>query len=148
MRGAARPRALGIALVLAVVLTACGNGGEAERSPPPAEEGRPSSPAEIEIVEPPPGAVVDGESVPLEIELRGGRIVEKVATDIRPDEGHVHVALDGETLTLLGGSKEDLVDLAGRPLEPGEHLVEVEFVAADHGFFIPRVIATSTFTVE
>ncbi len=148
MSGTAWPRALGMALLLAVGLTACGNGGEAERSPPRAEEGRPSSTAELEIVEPEAGAVVDGESVPLEIELRGGRIVEEVSTDIRPDEGHVHVALDGETLTLLGGLKEDLVDLAGQPLEPGEHLLEVEFVAADHGFFIPRVIATSTFTVE
>jgi hypothetical protein len=37
-----------------------------------------------------------------------------------------------------------VVDL--RTLDPGEHLLEAEFVAADHAPFSPRVLAKSTFT--
>ena len=39
-----------------------------------------------------------------------------------------------------------LVDVEG--LAPGEHTLEAEFVAADHGPFDPRVTARATFTIE
>lgn len=135
-------------LVLAVALAACGNDAEPQEGEPGPQGERPSSSAELRIVEPAPGAVVSGDRVPVVLELEGGRIVEEVSTDLRPDEGHVHLALDGEALTLLGGLEEDLAELHGGPLEPGHHVLEAEFVAADHGFFIPRVLATTTFTVE
>jgi hypothetical protein len=38
-----------------------------------------------------------------------------------------------------------LVDIRG--LSPGEHTLEAEFVAADHGPFDPRVTAQTTFTI-
>lgn len=135
------------AVAVAVGLAACGN-DPAPESPASPQAERPSSTAELRIAEPEPGAMVSGDSVPVVLELEGARIVEEVSTDLRPDEGHVHLALDGETLTLLGGLEEDLVELRGAPLEPGQHVLEAEFVAADHGFFIPRVITTTTFTVE
>jgi hypothetical protein len=96
-------------------------------------------------VEPAPGATLSGDSVPVVLELQGARIVEEVSTDLRPDEGHIHLNLDGEALTLLGGLEEDLAEFKGEPLEPGQHILEAEFVAADHGFFLPRVIETTTF---
>lgn len=135
-------------LSLALTLAACGNDAEPDQADagPPGE--RPSSTAELRIVEPAPGVVVSADSVPVVLELEGGRIVEEVSTDLRPDEGHVHLALDGEALTLLGGLEEDLAELNGAPLEAGQHVLEAEFVAADHGFFLPRVISTTTFTVE
>jgi hypothetical protein len=33
-------------------------------------------------------------------------------------------------------------------LTPGQHLVQVEFVAADHAPFDPRVLAQAAFTVQ
>jgi hypothetical protein len=136
-----------VMITMAVSLAACGGEGEPEETASPAAD-RPSSTAELRIVEPAPGAVVSGDIVPVVLELEGARIVEEVSTDLRPDEGHVHLALDGESLTLLGGLEEDLAELRGEPLPPGQHILEAEFVAADHGFFLPRVIATTTFTVE
>jgi hypothetical protein len=137
-------------LVLISALTACGGGGGGDATPTPTATAasRPSTDAEIEILQPTPGAVVDGTSVPVEIDLIGAELIEESSTEVNPKEGHIHLALDGETLTLLGGLEEDLAELAGGPLEPGQHVLEAEFVAADHGFFIPRVIATVTFTVE
>lgn len=134
-------------LAMVVGLAACGGEAEPEETASPAGD-RPSSTAELRIVEPTPGAVASGDSVPVVLELEGARIVEEVSTNLRPDEGHVHLALDGESLTLLGGLEEDLAELRGEPLDPGQHILEAEFVAADHGFFLPRVIATTTFTVE
>lgn len=141
-------RRIAVIVMTAALLAACGDGGgDAPPTPSPGGE-RPSSPATIAIVQPEPGAEVDGESVPVVLDLEGGTIVEEVSTELTPTEGHVHLALDGETLTLLGSLEEDLAELAGGPLEPGQHILEAEFVAKDHGFFIPRVTSTVTFTVR
>jgi len=141
-------RHLAAMLATVALLGACGEGGgNAEPTPSPPGE-RPSSPATLTIVEPAPGAEVDGDSVPVRLELEGGTIVEEVSPELTPTEGHVHLALDGETITLLGTLEEDLATLAGGPLEPGQHILEAEFVAKDHGFFIPRVTSTVTFTVR
>ena len=63
--------------------------------------------------------------------------------DVRPDTGHVHLAVDGTTVTLLAGLTYDIKDLT-----PGNHILQAEFAAADHGYFDPRVLATATFTVQ
>lgn len=134
---------------LALVASACGNGDEpAPGGGTPTAGQRPSSPAELTILEPQPGDVAPPDDIPVRIELENAEIVEEVSTNITPDEGHIHLSLDGEVLTLLGGLEENLAELAGEPLEPGPHLLEAEFVAADHGFFIPRVVTSVTFTVR
>lgn len=117
-----------------------------ESTSPPAAgtpQTRPSSTAELGILEPTPGQVVEGSEVLVRLELTGARITEQVTTRLAPDEGHVHLKLDGMVVTLLGGLEERLTGLT-----PGPHLLEVEFVAADHGPFTPRVIRTATFTVR
>lgn len=138
-------------LVAALLLAACGGDGQ-ETGPTPTateEAARPSSPAELTIVEPEPGAVYPPDDVPVRLELENAEIIEEVSTDLRGDEGHVHLVLDGETVTLLGGLDENLAELVeGGELAPGMHILEAEFVAADHGFFLPRVITTVTFQVE
>ena len=125
------------AVMAMVVLAACseneGNG--------PVE--RPTSTAELRIAEPVPGAVVPEGEVLVRLELEGGRITSQVTTELEPDVGHVHVRLDGRTITLLGGLEERIPEV-----EPGQHVLEVEFVAADHGPFDPRVLATVVFTAE
>jgi hypothetical protein len=132
-------RSLG-AMALAVVLAACGGGAS------DATDGggdRPASTGEIRIVQPEPGAVVPADDVVVEVELTGATIAAEASTDIRPDEGHIHISVDGETITLLGGLREEVPGL-----EPGTHLLEVEFAASDHGPFEPPVIESVTFTVE
>ena len=128
-------------LVLAVALTACG-GQEPPPEPSSEPAARPSSTGQVRVVEPEPGAEVEGPDVRVVIELTGAELIEEVSVDLQPDEGHIHLKLDGETITLLGGLEEVVPDVA-----PGPHLLEVEFVAADHGPFNPRVVQTIAFRV-
>lgn len=142
-------RAGSLVLGAVLLLSACGGDAGNQSSPTPTAAERPSSPAELTIVQPEPGGVYPPDDVPVRLELENAEIVEEVSTDLRGDEGHIHLALDGETVTLLGGLDENLADLVdGGSLESGMHVLEAEFVAADHGFFLPRVITTVTFQVE
>jgi hypothetical protein len=128
------------AIVGSLLLVACdGSGGDANG---PTPEARPSSPATIRIVQPEPGETIDGGRVHIAVELSGATLVEEATTRLRPDEGHIHIALDGETIDLLAGLEETI------RVEPGTHLLEVEFAAGDHGPFDPRVVQSVTFTVE
>lgn len=140
----------GAALAAVLLLAACGGEPENPASPTPtaATAERPSSPAELTIEEPEPGGVYPPDDVPVRLELENAEIIEEVSTDLRGDEGHIHLVLDGETVTLLGGVDENLAELVEGDLEPGMHILEAEFVAADHGFFLPRIITTVTFQVE
>ena len=137
-------RRLAVAVLgLSMGLAACtGNGGPGGDDPTAPVE-RPSSPASVEIVQPEPGEVVDGRRVEVVVELTGAELIDRVTTDITPDEGHVHLALDGETIDLLAGLEETI-----RNVEPGTHLLEVEFVAGDHVPFDPRIIESVTFEVR
>jgi hypothetical protein len=135
-------RSVVAAITGVVLLAACtddGGGGDGSGQTPAA---RPSSPAEVRIVQPEPGEAIEGERVHIEVELSGATLVEEATTQIRPDEGHIHLALDGETIDLLAGLEETI------RVEPGTHLLEVEFAAGDHGPFDPRVVQSVTFTVE
>lgn len=104
--------------------------------------------AALTIVAPAPGAVFTPDSVPVELSLEGGTIVEQATTNVTPDTGHVHVSVNGEILTNLAGLEFDLVDYRSAPFDPGTYLLEVEFVAADHSPFSPREIEQLTFTIE
>jgi len=133
----------------ALALAACGGGEpEADGSPTPTAAQRPSSTAELTILEPEPGGEYPPDDVPVMLDLEGATLSEVASTDLEPDEGHIHLTLDGELVTLLGGAEENLAELAEEPLAPGQHILEAEFVANDHGFFLPRVVQTVTFMVE
>lgn len=83
-------------------------------------------------------------TVPLRLKLEGGEIVPATTTgNVQPDEGHVHVYLDNNLVTMTASLSTDLQDVA-----PGQHLVEVEFVANDHFPFDPRVLAAVAFEVK
>lgn len=142
----------GIAAML--VLGACGGDGNGNRGgttpttlPNPAAE-RPSSTAKLTLVEPASGAVLGPEEVRVRLELTGAKLTKEVSRNLRPDEGHIHLRLDGETITLLGDLDENLAQILGAPVSSGPHLLEAEFVAADHGPFDPRIIVSVPFTVE
>ncbi len=136
-------RAWGL-LLLATGLVLAGCGGDpSPASSDPGPGPRPSSTASLAIVEPPDDALVRGDTVDVVFTLEGGTLVDLTATEVRPDEGHLHVTLDGALVSMTGGLEQELTGL-----EPGPHLLKAEFVAADHAPFEPRVLAAVAFTVE
>jgi hypothetical protein len=121
-----------LAVVALVAATACGNGGSS----------RPSSTGSIEITQPTRGEVVEGPSVTVKVALEGATLLEEASRNIRPDTGHMHITLDGTVITLLAGLEYTI-----ETVEPGTHVLQAEFVAADHGPFDPPVIETVSFRV-
>jgi hypothetical protein len=129
-------------LALVASASACGGGGEGDAATPSPDVAteRPTSSAELSITNPANGDRIAGDTARLEIDLQGAEIVDQTSTDLRPDEGHLHVVLDGTLVSMTSGTSQRLSDLA-----PGEHLLQVEFVANDHAPFDPRVLAAVTF---
>jgi Family of unknown function (DUF6130) len=78
--------------------------------------------------------------VGLEISLEDAVIVPQTSTDVAPDEGHLHVILDDQLISMTSRLRDTIADV-----EPGRHLLKVEFVASDHLPFDPRVIAVVSF---
>jgi hypothetical protein len=94
---------------------------------------RPSSLATVAVVEPANGATVVGASAHVVLRLTGGTIVPDSTTNLRPDEGHVHLYLNGQIVSMNYGLEQDLA------VTPGTYVLRAEFVAADHAPFNPRV---------
>jgi hypothetical protein len=139
--------AFGSLLCLGLAAVACGGGGgdgPASGSTSTAVSAvRPSSTAKLTIVSPKIGAVVKGSTVDIVVDLQGATIVAATSTDLQPDEGHLHVILDDQLLTMTAKTETLIPDVA-----PGHHILKVEFVANDHGPFFPNVVAVSSFEVK
>lgn len=104
---------------------------------------RPSSPATVEIQEPRANDTVSGTSVHIVLKLTGATIVQQTTTDIRPDEGHVHLYVNNVLVSMNYGLEQDI------PVQPGTIALKAEFVAADHAPFSPRVWSPEViFTVK
>jgi hypothetical protein len=133
-----------VAVALAAVgLAACSGGGDGGApTATTATVQRPSSPAKLSIVSPRNGQTVNGPRPALRLDLRGAKIVSQTTTRIRGDQGHVHLYVDGKLVTMNYGLRERLPQLT-----PGQHVVQVEFVAADHAPFDPRVLTQAAFEV-
>ncbi len=142
-------RAAAAGLALAAALLGCSSGqsgssGEgATLAPTTTAAERPSSPAKLTIDAPHNGQVVKGASVRLQLGLRNAKVVAATTTNIRPDQGHVHVMLDGRLISMNYGLSEALPKLTS-----GTHVLQVEFVAADHLPFDPRVLTQAAFEVQ
>ncbi len=137
----------GVTIVALLALPGCAggsDGGSATPSGPvPTSGPRPASPAELTIHTPKAGAVVHGTTVDLRVDLQGARIVPATTTNIKPDEGHLHVFLDDQLISMTEGLEQTIPDLT-----PGLHRIQVEFVASDHAPFDPRVVAVTEFEVK
>jgi hypothetical protein len=95
------------------------------------------------MVSPRPGERFHGDPaiVPVDLHLAGGRVVQTTSLRLVPNEGHIHLYLDGSLVAMTG--------LAGSvSARPGTHTLRAEFVAIDHLPFDPRVSVTVTFTVD
>ena len=106
---------------------------------------RPRSTASLAIVEPAPGASASAQDLEVVLRLDGGTVVDTASTTLAPDAGHVHLAVDGAVVSMTYGLVQSV---SLRSLPPGEHVLQAEFVAADHGPFSPRVTASTTFTKD
>jgi hypothetical protein len=138
-------RAVVATALAALALTACAGGGAGDASPPPttgALAERPSSPARLTIVSPRNGQTVRRGRPELRLDLRGGKIVAQTSTRVRGDQGHLHLSVDGKLVNMNYGLRAKLP-----PLSPGQHVVQVEFVAADHIPFEPRIMTQAAFEV-
>ena len=130
------------AITLVLALALLGSVACAKKDDGQAAE-RPRSTATLTIVSPKPNDVVDGKTFPVKIDLQGGRIVKVVEQDLTPDEGHMHVSIDGKLVT----QTFSLNDKLPTPKKKGSHLLQAEFVAKDHGPFDPRVLTSAPFEV-
>lgn len=145
-------RSLTVALALAaLVLAGCSSGGSSSSGgsgqPSATTAGatpdRPSSTGKLSIEAPRNGQTVSGGNLTLKLGLEGATIVQATTTKIQPDQGHVHVMLDGKLISMNYKLSEKLPKLTA-----GTHLIQVEFVASDHLPFDPRVLAQAAFQVN
>ena len=136
---------------VALTASACSSNGSPQpdtgatgSSPTPSVSAdRPASTAKLSILTPTNGQVVNGTMVEMKVRLRDATIVPATTADIVPDEGHLHVILDDQLISMTGKTTQLLSNLT-----PGQHLLKVEFVASDHAPFDPRVIAAVAFEVQ
>ena len=132
------------ALALALGLAACSGGGgpAAPATTAAATAPRPSSPAKLTIVTPRNGQTVRQDRPEVRVDLTGAKIVNQTTPRIEGDQGHLHLLVDGKLVTMNYGLSERLPQLP-----PGQHVVQVEFVAADHAPFDPRILTQAAFVV-
>jgi Family of unknown function (DUF6130) len=138
-RAALAAGVVGIALLAA----ACGGGsgpGDGTSTQPSA---RPSSPAKVAIESPKNGQTFTSGTIPVRIKLTGARIVPRTSLHITPTTGHLHLYVDDQIVSMNYKAVATLKDI-----KPGLHDLRVEFVAADHLPFDPRVIADVSFEVK
>jgi hypothetical protein len=102
---------------------------------------RPTTRARVAIVAPAAGATV-GSSFEVHLRLEGGRLASLSVVRLVPDEGHIHLALDGRVVAMSPG-----LDSSLNQVPPGRHTLTAEFVANDHGSYRPPVVAGVSFTV-
>jgi hypothetical protein len=133
-----------LAAVAALALAACsgGDGGSAAPATTTVAAARPSSPAKLTIETPRNGQTVRQARPEVHLNLVGAKIVSQTTTHIQGDEGHIHLIVDGKLVNMNYGLSQRLPQLT-----PGQHVLQVEFVAADHSPFDPRVLAQAAFTV-
>jgi hypothetical protein len=105
--------------------------------------GRPSTTAELHVLSPRAAEVFRGDpaTIPVGLRLERGKITPVTSLHLLPNQGHIHLRLDGSLVSMTGLEAQIR---AG----PGQHTLQAEFVAMDHGPFHPRVIATVSFQVK
>jgi len=139
------PAAVLLAALLAGLVAACSTASGPGPSPSPAgtspgaSGARPSSSAVIRVQQPAAGASLTGSSVHVVLSLEGAQIVSATTTNIRPDQGHIHLYVDNVLVSMNYGLEQDIA------VHPGTYVIKAEFVAADHAPFSPRVWSPEVF---
>jgi hypothetical protein len=103
---------------------------------------RPSTTARLTFVSPSPGAALPaGGPIHVVLRLDGGHVVRFTSLRLVPNEGHIHLSLDGSLVAMATGLDGEIT------VQPGPHRLVAEFVAVDHGPFDPRAMASVDFSV-
>jgi hypothetical protein len=137
--------ALLAAVFAALAVTACSGGNDdapAASATTAAAAPRPSSPAKLTIMTPRNGQSVRQDRPEVRLELVGAKIINQTTNRIQGDEGHIHLLVDGKLVDMNYGLRQRLPQLP-----PGQHVLQVEFVAADHAPFDPRVLTQAAFQI-
>lgn len=137
-----RWRLCGALAGMAVTLAACGGGSSAAQTST-APQARPSSTGHLTLVSPTQGEVFTTSTVPVEVTLTDAKIVAITSTNLKPNEGHLHLSLDNKIVSMNYQADTVIHDVT-----PGTHVVRVEFVATDHAPFDPHVFVEVTITVQ
>jgi hypothetical protein len=132
-------RAFLLAPLLLLALAGCSSG---KSSGAPKVPARPATEARIQILAPTPNQET-GPDVTVQVKLIGAKEVPQVTGPIKPDEGHIHVSLDSNVVAMAYGDSQIL-----KGITPGQHSVQVDFVATDHIPYRNRVTAGVLFTVK
>lgn len=103
-------------------------------------QGRPATAATLEVLSPAEGQTFAGR-VPVRVRVVGGRLAPSAALANQPDEGHLHIAIDGQVMSMVGLERQVI------PVPLGAHRITVEFVANDHLAYCPPVAVTRQVTV-
>jgi hypothetical protein len=106
---------------------------------------RPVSNAKLAILQPTSGATVDGKDVEVKLSLTGGEVTTVTVSTarIKPNLGHIHLRLDGKTITLLGHLDNHIPNVS-----PGQHVLVAEYVAQDHLPWRNDINSAVTFTAK
>lgn len=128
-------RLVSVAVVAAVILAGCGGSTTKKVA-------RPHTDAQLFVVSPTPNEVT-GPTLVIRFEVKGATVSPPNKLVIVPNEGHIHVSVDGKLVVMSYGVTTTLHNLA-----PGVHELQAEFVANDHLPFANRVINDVQFTVK
>ena len=128
--------ALTLFCLAGLALAACGGGGTSTTS------ARPRTDAKLLILSPTPNEET-GPNVAVKFEVDGATVSPPQKNKLVPNEGHIHVSVDGRLVVMSYGTSTELTGLS-----PGLHTLQAEFVANDHLPFADRVIAVVLFTVQ
>jgi hypothetical protein len=128
-----RTRLAVVAVAGALALTACSRSTAGTTTPPTALH-RPTSTGVLTILSPSNGQVIHGSNVALRLSLQHARIVPATTSHVTPDQGHIHVLMDNQLVSMTFGLNQVIPNIP-----PGQHVLHVEFVASDHAPFDPRV---------
>jgi hypothetical protein len=123
--------------VTVLALSGCGGSSGAAN-----ELKRPHTDARLLILSPTPNEIT-GPNVVLRFQVLGATVSPAQLLHIVPNEGHIHVSLDGKLVVMAYAVSTTVAGLAA-----GVHTLQAEFVANDHLPFANRVIAVALFTVK
>jgi hypothetical protein len=123
-----------VPVVLLLVAFATGVGAFALGGSPTPSGTVPAPDVTVEIQQPSDGDVMPaGRTFSLDVQIEGGELTDDTQSS-DPTRGHLHVFVDGELIAMPATPTPEV------QLEPGEHDVAVEFAAADHRSFSPKII--------
>ncbi len=137
LQKAVKPQVSVVLLVVAIGLgvTAFTLGGDSSERPPAPD-------VTLTFEAPVEGATVPaGEKIEVSVDVAGGTLVSDPNTT-EEGAGHLHIYVDGTLYSMPSEAASEI------ELEPGEHLIEAEFVSPDHHSYEPQITTGIDVTAE